>query len=80
MSIAASVADVTAMSNRNTNKHLNNLLPSGRIPNSTPDGNTSSLCVMATIRYHEADTLDLLPPHIGRKNIYNEHLLGQLVF
>ena len=43
MSIAASVADVTAMSNRNTNQHLNNSLPSGRIPNPTPDSNTFSL-------------------------------------
>jgi len=46
MSIAASVADVTAMSNRNTNQHLFNLLPSGRIPNSTPDSNTFSLAAM----------------------------------
>lgn len=46
MSIAASVADVTAMSNRNTNQHLYNSLPDGCIPNSTPDSNTRPLAVI----------------------------------
>jgi hypothetical protein len=46
MSIAASVADVTALSNRNTNQYLYSSLPSGRIPNSTPDSNTCSLPTM----------------------------------
>jgi len=40
MSIAASLADVTGMSNMNTNQHLNNFLSIGRIPNSKPDSNT----------------------------------------
>lgn len=41
MSIAASGADVTAMSNRNTNQLLNNLLPGGCIPNIPPSAITA---------------------------------------